>query len=91
MKRTHQLINREETVTAWQFDHAAPIPVWVARKFHRIGEEFGISLSEGWQAIAPNGEIVEAKPTDWAMVIGNSIIVLNDSEFQMLFKPILAT
>jgi len=83
MKPTHQLIagTEERLVTAWQFNESAPIPVWVAKKFHRIERT-------GWQGIAIGGDVVEAHATDWAVVVGDRIIVLSDSEFQSIFKPI---
>jgi len=81
MKPTHQSIGCAHPVTAWQFSHTAPIPVWVARKFHRIEKT-------GWQGLGSKGELVLAKPLDWAVLADSTIIVLTDSEFQMLFKPI---
>jgi len=83
MKHTHQLIvgTEEQQVTAWQFNETAPIPVWVARKFHRIEQT-------GWQGIAIGGDIVEAHATDWAVIIEDRVIVLTETEFQFIFKPI---
>jgi len=84
MKPTHQLVTGEYVATAWQFNHKAPIPIWVAKKFHRIHE--GDSV---WQGIGGKNELILANPTDWAVLIEEKIIVvLTDNEFQKLFKPI---
>jgi len=85
MKPTHQLVTGEYVATAWQFNHEAPIPVWVAKKFHRVEQT-------GWQGIGSKGELVLVEPTNWAVLVDQKIIiVLTDDEFQKLFIPITMT
>jgi len=84
MKPTHiaTTLSRPAEVTAWQFNHTLPIPVWVARKFHRVDDT-------GWHGIARDGSIVKAEPSNWAVVVeGKDIIVLTHEEFTSNFRPI---
>jgi len=72
----------KQDVTAWQFNHSAPIPIWVAKKFHRVG-------GSGWSAIAVDGSLVEAKDGDWVIAPNVGMcFVLTDKEFQECFKPL---
>lgn len=82
MKATHCLKTApEETVTAWQFSKTAPIPAWVARRFHWMGGK--------WSSLSNHGQLVQAKETDWAVCIANKvIIVLSHEEFTTLFKKV---
>ena len=80
MKPTHEsFFISDARVTAWQFSRTAPIPVWVAKRFHQIDET-------GWHGIAKDGSIVKAEPTNWAVVIEDNIIVLTDVEFTQNFR-----
>lgn len=81
MKATHQSkLGAHEDVTAWQFSHTTPIPVWVARRFHLTG-------GENWKAIAGE-ELITAKPGDWAIIVWDKIIVLSNNEFNQCFQPL---
>lgn len=85
MTKTHKSTYGDQAcvVTAWRFSKTAPIPLWVARNFHRIG-------GEGWEAIAHGGELVEAKEGDWAVLIEDeAAVVLTDEEFTSNFQPIV--
>lgn len=83
MKTTHHaIIGDHSEVTAWQFAYDKPIPIWIARKFHLTG-------GKNWQAISEGGEIIDANPTDWAVIIESNIIVLTNKEFKHLFRPII--
>jgi hypothetical protein len=83
---THQAtFGNRENITAWQFSHSSPIPVWVAKKFHLCG-------GENWSAVTSEDEVIEAKPGDWAVAIENGevrvVIVLTNTEFAKLFRPL---
>jgi len=85
MKATHcATIGNKQDVTAWQFSRTAPIPVWVARKFHQIPE------AEGWTAVDTNGKLVEAKEGDWVVApdVGTCFVLTNE-EFNECFKPLI--
>ncbi len=84
MKPNHYL-----EVTAWQYDPAAPIPVWVARKWHRLGLD---NLLESIE----NGK---ARPGQWIVcfnpVPGRNgepmFTVFTPEEFAAVFKPLPPT
>jgi len=77
----HATIGNKQDVTAWQFSHTAPTPVWVARIFHRVG-------GTGWTAVGPQG-LVEAKEGDWVVApdVGTCFVLTNE-EFKECFKPL---
>lgn len=82
MKSTHQSKTNSQTdVTAYQFSHEGLIPVWVVRKFHRVG-------GHGWSGFDKKGQIVQAKVGDWAVLVENTIILLTDKEFNENFRKI---
>ena len=92
MTATHKSIadsaegGKPDEVTAWQFNSENPIPVWVARKFHKVGGP------GTWTGISVEDRLVEAHPGDWAVAIamagGHLIIVLSDEEFNQGFEPV---
>lgn len=83
---THQaLFGKNEDATCWQFDPNSPIPIWVHKKFHRIGPP------GEWQAlIVINGQeiLVTAKTGDWAVTDGMTYVIISNDEFKNLFRPI---
>jgi hypothetical protein len=86
MIETHKsiMLGEDYRVTACQFDRTKPIPQWVFRTFHQCG---GDGPSENWSGFAVNGELVEAKPTDWAVHLGSDVVVvLTDEEFKKSFE-----
>ncbi len=74
---THRLIERDERVRAWRYLSTAPIPIWVARNFHDIGDgkrthRTGYAVPEG----------------DWIIDMGGMATVLTDAEFHKTFQPL---
>jgi len=66
-------------VVAWHFLATSPIPIWVARNFHDLGDGngklthvCGYSVNEG----------------EWIVATGIQAIILTDQEFTGLFKPL---
>jgi len=85
MKPTHcATLGNKQDVTAWQFSHTAPIPVWVARKFHQVSDK------KGWTAIDLYGKVIEANEGDWVVAPNvGTCFVLTDKEFNECFKPLI--
>lgn len=78
MQPTHQLRDgAKDDIIAWQYDAAAPIPVWVARNFHHISSA-GLTHR--------SGHVV--KPGEWICRSGDVAFVLTDEEFHKCFRPI---
>lgn len=84
---THQaLFGKQEDATCWQFHPDTPRPVWVHKKFHRIGPP------GEWQAlVVVNGKeiLVTAHTGDWAVTDGKTYLIISDDEFKKLFRPIV--
>ena len=88
MTKTHQwkADPAEPGVTAWQFGHGKPIPVWVARRFHDLGD------AAGWTAIGADGCVMDADPGDWVVAVGDdthgyTLVVLTEGTFALLYEP----
>lgn len=78
----HALFATQFEVVAWQFKQTEPLPGWISKTFSFIERELR------WMARANNNEVVYANTTDWAVVIEKSVVVLTNSEFGLLFKPL---
>jgi hypothetical protein len=74
---THTNPETHARVTAWHYLSTSPIPIWVARNFHDIGN--GKRTHRSGYAV-PEG--------DWIIDLGGSAIVLTDAEFQKCFEPV---
>ena len=68
-------------VTAWQYDRKAPVPLWVARRFHNLGDG-------RLTTVAPGGETVHVHEGDWVVTDGSMAVVLTDAEFTRIFQKI---
>ena len=91
MKPTHcATLGNKQDVTAWRFSSTAPIPVWVARKFHVIQDTFEDgSQQTKWSALSTEGKVVEAKEGDWVVAPNVGMcFLLTDAEFNECFKPL---
>jgi hypothetical protein len=64
-------------VTAWRYLATAPIPIWVARNFHNVGD--GKRTHRSGYAV-PEG--------DWIIDMGGMATVLTDAEFHKTFRPV---
>lgn len=85
MTMTHQSTydSQHFDVRAWQFSWTEAMPVWVFRTFHRLGER------AVWTKIALDGTVVEARETDWAVCLDESIcVVLTNDEFIRCFRKL---
>ena len=79
LRPTHQLKDFPHSdVTAWRYDRKAPIPMWVARRFHNLGDG-------RLTALARDGSTVQMHEGDWVVTDGNSAFVLTDAEFTGIF------
>lgn len=79
---THQLRSGcREDVTAWQYLKEAPIPVWVARAFHDLGD--GDLTHRGGDKV---------RVGDWIItgIDSNAAFVLTDPEFVKCFVALPA-
>ena len=82
MKPTHQSIDSQQDVIAWQVSIYSAIPIWVSRIFLRVGST-GI-----WQGTGTHGEPVVAQDGDWIIRSEDRAFVLTDSEFKNVFRAI---
>lgn len=85
MTMTHQSTydTRQFDVRAWQFSLTEPIPVWVARKFHRL------SSAPEWSSVAMENTVVRAGIGDWVVCLDENIaVVLSNDEFIRCFRKL---
>lgn len=82
-------------VAAWQYDPAAPIPVWVARKFHSLTHPHTHPFTHSRPRLTALSSIspfiIIATPGDWIVRItpgGQYQAVLTDIEFRLNFEPL---
>ena len=82
MRPTHQLRDHPHLdVTAWQYDRKSPVPVWVARRFHNLGDV-------GLTAVGRGGTVVHVDEGDWIVTDGSVAIVLKSEEFSTIFHAL---
>ena len=68
-------------VTAWQYDRKAPVSVWVARRFHDLGDG-------RLTTVAPSGATVNVFEGDWVVTDGSVAMVLTNAEFGRIFHEL---
>jgi hypothetical protein len=77
MTPTHQLKrNGQHDAVCWRYFKNSPIPVWIARNFHSIGDQ-GLTHRSG--EVLKEGQWVVRDPEQ------PTCMILDDSEFQKLF------
>lgn len=77
-------------VTAWQYQRTAPIPVWVARNFHRLHD--GSALT----GLALDGQLIGCPEQHWIVRLESGsangrhavAVVLDPIEFPRCFIPL---
>ena len=84
MIKTHQAnFSNHFDITAWQFLPDKPVPVWVTKSFHMLGNP---KVREG---ISVQGKIIKLRHTEWAIYIeGEGLLVLTDEQFKSNFNPL---
>jgi hypothetical protein len=82
LTKTHTCISERFEVTAWRYDPKAPMPIWVARKFHNLDS------SDTLTALTQPGEIQVATPGDWLVTDGAYVTALPEVLFNLAFVPI---
>lgn len=71
-------------IAAWQYDLTAPMPVWVARRWHQLGGRARLSCLTG-------GQIQVARPGDWIVCLHGAVMVaLTAVEFALNFEALPA-
>lgn len=79
MKPTHQLkIGTRQDAICWQYRRDVPVPAWIFRNFHKLGIEDVLTHR--------SGEKVQIG--QWIVTGGKSLLILEDADFQRLFRPL---
>ena len=68
-------------VAAWRYDRKASVPVWVARRFHNLGDGRLTTVALG-------GATVQVHEGDWIVTDGSMAAVLTHAEFSRIFHEV---
>lgn len=66
---------------AWRYVVGAPIPVWVARRAHKLNDEETLTVTA-------EGGYLEAVPGSWIAMCDGQYFVFSDEEFRTGFEPV---
>lgn len=67
---------------AWRYEIGAPIPVWVARRAHKLKDQ------EETLTVTAEGGYLEAVPGSWIARHDEAYFVFTDEEFRAGFEPV---
>lgn len=66
---------------AWRYEVGAPIPVWVARRAHKLNDEDTLTITA-------EGGYLEAAPGSWIALCDGQYFVFTDEDFRIGFVPV---